>query len=565
MPSALELGKQLRRTRGPVAVNYRAASVLLIAGFAALNIFYLVAGCPHDLAPDEAHYWDWSRHLDWCYYSKGPLVAWLVRASCELFGNTMPAVRLPAVLGHALLMLALHRLTLRAFGNERLAFVAIALGMTVPALAALGVMMTIDSPYLCCWAWACVFAQSASASASEGGTGVSPVWLLGPARRRSHLMNSHLMSWVAAGLIAALGILAKYTMLLFPVCVGLYLLTSPDRRHELRRGGFWLMCGLAALGLVPIVVWNITHDWIGFRHVFALANGKQSGFDPLAVPHFFAGQFGILIGYWFLAWVLAVVAYRPWRNANPQTAFLWWMSVPVCAAFLLAGLKTRGEANWPAAAYITGFVLTVGWLAEQWNDPNPRYRRQVRGWLAFGVLLGVAISFVTRYPGAVRPVLAQLAAPPTADNPTPIRKLDLTGRLHGWRALAATVDELREQVRREEGREPLVAGMTWTLPGELGFYCRGNPQVYTFGPVLSDRHSQYDIWRPNPLADAQAFRGRTFVYVGEINKDLQQAFDRAGSPVEVLASDGGIPVADWKVWVLRGFRGFSTGRRGAGY
>lgn len=98
--------------------------------------------------------------------------------------------------------------------------------------------------------------------------------------------------------------------------------------------------------------------------------------------------------------------------------------------------------------------------------------------------------------------------------------------------------------------------MNWGLPGELGFYCRTHPAVYSFGPGLDDRHSQYDLWRPNPVADAQAFRGMTFVYVGDAPPELRRAFDRVGPPVEVLASDGGIPVADWTVWVLYGFRGF---------
>ena len=49
---------------------------------------------------------------------------------------------------------------------------------------------------------------------------------------------------------------------------------------------------------------------------------------------------------------------------------------------------------------------------------------------------------------------------------------------------------------------------------------------------------------------------RTFVYVGDYNLSLQLAFDRADPPVEVIASDGGIPIAEWKVWVLRGFKGF---------
>src|SRR5262245_1607310 len=78
----------------------------LIVAATVWHIAYLSLDCPLELASDEAHYWYWSRHLDWSYYSKGPLVAWLIRLSCELFGGLsiklcgteMIAVRLPAAL-----------------------------------------------------------------------------------------------------------------------------------------------------------------------------------------------------------------------------------------------------------------------------------------------------------------------------------------------------------------------------------------------------------------------------------------------------------------------------------
>src|SRR2546422_6222814 len=113
----------------PPAWACRLLAATLILGAAALHLFYLAYHCPLDLAPDEAHYWDWSRHLDWSYYSKGPLVAWLVRLSCELFGgwserltgNLMFAVRLPAVLCGSLLLASLYVLTVQVFARPRLA------------------------------------------------------------------------------------------------------------------------------------------------------------------------------------------------------------------------------------------------------------------------------------------------------------------------------------------------------------------------------------------------------------------------------------------------------------
>src|SRR5438046_10009583 len=92
--------------------RWRAMAALLIVGAAVLHGVYLANNCPLDLAPDEAHYWDWSRHLDWSYYSKGPLVAYLIRAGCALAGvwsrsltaSDMLAVRLPAVMCGSLLL-----------------------------------------------------------------------------------------------------------------------------------------------------------------------------------------------------------------------------------------------------------------------------------------------------------------------------------------------------------------------------------------------------------------------------------------------------------------------------
>ena len=80
--------------------RWRLLAGLLILGSAGLRLAYLASNCPLDLAPDEAHYWDWSRHLDWSYYSKGPLVALLIRGSCELFGPW--SVALTGTLGYAI-------------------------------------------------------------------------------------------------------------------------------------------------------------------------------------------------------------------------------------------------------------------------------------------------------------------------------------------------------------------------------------------------------------------------------------------------------------------------------
>src|SRR5262249_11822277 len=135
----------------------------------ALHVVYLAHDCPLDLAPDEAHYWDWSRHLDWSYYSKGPLVAYLIRIGCELGGplsqrltaSDMLAVRLPAVVCGALLLVSLYVLAALVYRREALAAAVVAVALTLPPVAAGASLMTIDTPYTCCWGWALVLGHQA--------------------------------------------------------------------------------------------------------------------------------------------------------------------------------------------------------------------------------------------------------------------------------------------------------------------------------------------------------------------------------------------------------------------
>ena len=42
---------------------------------------------------DEAQYWDWSQNLDWGFFSKPPLLAFLIRVVTELCGNGENCIR----------------------------------------------------------------------------------------------------------------------------------------------------------------------------------------------------------------------------------------------------------------------------------------------------------------------------------------------------------------------------------------------------------------------------------------------------------------------------------------
>jgi 4-amino-4-deoxy-L-arabinose transferase-like glycosyltransferase len=536
------------------------------------HVAYLAFNCPLDLSPDEAHYWQWSRHLAWSYYSKGPMVAWLIRASCEVFGplseslvgSPMLAVRLPAVACHAALLAGWYVLTASTLKSHRAALAVVGLALTLPPVIAGAVLMTIDPPFLACWTWACVGVWKGleeptpqpppcregepEPSRTADGNGARVVrspslqgggWGVGSSR-----------FWAFAGVCSAFGVLAKYPMVLLPACVFAYCLFH--RREQFRRPGVWLFATGSAVGLLPVLVWNVQNDWVTFRHVGTQAVGHGgSGVRWLGPLSFMVGQAGFLIGVWFAVWVAAAWKYR--RSDDPAKQFLWWCAVPVWGVFAVASFKASGQINWPAAAYATGLILIVAWVREALDGA---YRRPVARLVGCGVGIGIALSTLVHFPGLMRGALAAASGPETDKRPTPIRQYDPTARLRGWKHLGSEVDAIRERVRAETGEDPLVAGTVWNVPGALGVYCQGHPETYSFGLAMGDRHSQYDLWRPNPVADAQEFKGRTFVFVGDGLPADTEVFERLTLAKRVVYREEGVPVSVWWVWVGYGFKGF---------
>jgi Dolichyl-phosphate-mannose-protein mannosyltransferase len=527
------------------AWSCRLFAAVLILGAAALHIGYLTWNCPLDLAPDEAHYWDWSRHLDWSYYSKGPLVAWLIRGGCELFGpwatqhtgSLMPAIRMPAVICGALLLVSLYVLTKRVYGRESLALAVVGLALTLPLIAVGSSLMTIDSPYTCCWGWALVFGHVA---VTRGA------W----------------WAWVTTGLLVGVGILAKYTMVLFLPSVGLFLLTTPAFRQQLWRPGFWLMCVVAAVCCLPIVIWNMQHDWVTVRHLLGLSGlhdpAEGGGIHWLGPLKYVGGQFALLLGYWFVAWLLAMIAHQPLAESNPHIRYLWWLSAPMFLLFLAFSPKTDGgELNWPVTAYLSGLVLAAGWIVRQLNATVAWYRRLQVTALALACLAGLTLTAFAHYSHRTYPLLSRLMGPPTPQKPYPLRNVDPSCRLRGWHFLASEVDRICAEVAAKEGREAIRAGCGWNLPGELGVYGEGHPQVFSIGLVTGDRHSQYDLW-PNPISDGESFKGRTFVIVGGLTPDVEKAFKSIEPKREVKYTARGQPIATWLIWICHDFQGFKV-------
>src|SRR5208282_6038251 len=149
--------------------NTSPEATLLFAGLTVISIFriYYILHGPLSLSPDEAHYWEWSRRLDLSYYSKGPMIAYLIYLGTHIFGNTVFGIRVLAIIFSALSSIYIFKLVNLMYGNDALeqsnttskvstwqraaALQAAFAFQAVPLFAAFGVLFTIDSPFTFFW------------------------------------------------------------------------------------------------------------------------------------------------------------------------------------------------------------------------------------------------------------------------------------------------------------------------------------------------------------------------------------------------------------------------------
>ncbi|MGB8181728.1 MAG: glycosyltransferase family 39 protein, partial [Stellaceae bacterium] len=191
-----------------------------------------------DLYPDEAQYWLWSLHPAFGYYSKPPVVAWLIALTTHIFSDSEGAIRLAAPLLHFATALVVFRIGERLY-DSRIGFWSALLYITLPGGSASAALISTDAPLLLCW----TVALYAFIRARESG---GERW------------------WWAVGAAAGVGLLSKYAMAYWLVSALIYLLAFRDERRHL--GRFGLAVVLALLIYAPNFIWNAQHGFVSYHH-----------------------------------------------------------------------------------------------------------------------------------------------------------------------------------------------------------------------------------------------------------------------------------------------------------
>ncbi len=434
---------------------------LMLALILIWRIVY-IAIAPLDLVPDESYYWDWSRRLDWGYFSKPPMVAWINALSTGLLGASDLVVRLPAALLSCLAVLGVFLLA-RSIYNSKVGFWAAALSLAAPGSSALGFIMTIDAPLLACWSFALYLLWRNL----EKGAAVSGwVLLLGP--------------------VIGLGMLSKEMMLTFPLIMFLFMLLSSKARSNLAKPWPYLTVLTALAMILPTIAWNIRQGWITAEHSISHLDAPSGSFFDFLItfPESLGLQMLIISPLTFILFtaVGGGLLIR-FKEHDPAVRMLFMYSVPALLIFTILSFNQHINGNWPAVFYPAGMILLAAWGCGEF-DLGRRIDR-LRVLFLPAVKVGIGFAVLTY----ALPFLVQLTPLVGGD-------FDPTQRLRGWSELAKNMDEVMQKVPQPE-KTLIIVDDRRQVVSSLAFYMHTQPRVYrwTTGTRVS---SQYELW-PGPV------------------------------------------------------------------
>lgn len=458
----------------PAALSAR--GLLALAGFfiALRLVFFPLA----DPIVDEAYYWLYSQRMELAFLDHPPLVAWLDWLGTRLLGNTPAGVRLGAIICGGLALVYVYRLALAVGGRPAVALGAVLLGCALPGFFLSGFLMTPDAPLVAAWAAGLFYLHRA-------------------------LVLEDARAWLGIGLAMGLGLLAKYPIVLLAGGAAGFVLTDPAARRWLARPQPYLAALLALMLFSPVLIWNAQHDWASFA--FQSSRRMQQGFEfstHLLVAHVLLLLFptGALA-----AW--GVVTRPAWRaqavaDARSRRFLLWTAAVPF-GVFFVFSLFNYPHFHWTGPAYIGLLPFLAATLALP-AAPGDRLARFLnRVWrpslYGLGGIYGLAAVYIVfGLPGV----------------PYPSRSIDYLA----WREAAAAVHQLEQQVQRDTGQRPLVAGMSkWSIAAGLAFYdTDGRRDNITSRNIVGRSGAMFEYWFEDP-SDGQ----RPVLLVDFERKDLE--------------------------------------------
>src|SRR5437762_11322217 len=542
-PSKFDCVGRYRASAEPVAHRRMSTTRAVWFFILALTAIRLSLLATTDLEFDEAHYWMWSERLAPAYFSKGPTIAFGLRASTPVFGANEFGVRFFSPLLAAGTSVLLFYFTRRLFNATAALWAVVALNVT-PIFNIGAFLMTIDALSVFFWLAA-----------------MFTFWL---AVEKSPHFSWY---WPLTGLLIGLGFLSKYTNALELVSIVMVLALAPRLRREFARPGLYSLLGVFALCTVPPIIWNQQHAWVTLEHLRSRGSLEHGfGFHPAEVLSFIGQHFLAYSPFLFLALAWGVVA--SWRRVNQQfkVLFLMWFGLPVFLFYLLLSLNKAAAPNWDGLAFLGFGLLAVHFWWEK---------------LEASVILRL---------GAVVAILVSLTMSLIALDTDLLRvtghrfeRTDPSDRMRGWKSATNALEKMRSDLEAKLDEKLFLIADARDRASEISFYLRdkqvegpGHPPAYILEAQdmvnqfsFSPRYDEFVELKPGmPRPEGETYteenginpfvgRDALFIRAGEkehVPHNIQASFQSTEPVGTIEVSRYGKVIRTWQVFLCRNYR-----------
>ena len=320
-------------------------------------VLRLVWAASLETGQDEAYHFLYTVHPDWSYFDHPPMLMYVARFGIAAFGGWLHplSLRFGFVLMFAGSTWIMFRWTSRWYGESAGFYAALALNLSAYYSAAAGAFVLPDGPLL-------FFALLTMWRLSEA-------LIADPGR---------ILPWIGVGIACAGAMLGKYHAVFLPLGALAYVVVTPSARRCLLTPGPYLAAAIGFLGLVPVLIWNMQHDWASFGFQGARAVGGKFQLGGLAVMFF--GPMALLFPWiWYSCAVVLLNRVPKFRSTSGNDRLLLCLSLLPLGLFAAVSCTRPILPHWPLIGFLPLFPL----VGADWAERTIREPVIVRRWLIF--------------------------------------------------------------------------------------------------------------------------------------------------------------------------------------
>lgn len=303
------------------------------------------------LGVDENYATAVAREFSWSFFDHPPLSFWAPVLAAKLTGiEAAPIYRLFFLIAGTVTTWALFRIG-EVLQSPRAGLWGAVLFSVSPFFLLAGGVFVIPDGMLSAFTALCVLALVKIADKGAGSV----------------------RDWAIVGVWLALALASKYQAGLIPIATLAFALVHPMGRRWLVQPGPWVASAIGLLGLAPVLLWNMGHDWASF----AFHEGRTG--DGLRLGNFALMAVGQAIYLLPPVFVLAVIGL--WRGlragATPGMMLTALIALgPIVMFNMIYLMSARSYPHWTMPGWIFALPLAGVWIAQK----GEVIARQARIW-----------------------------------------------------------------------------------------------------------------------------------------------------------------------------------------